>query len=526
VVVALAALSLGACGSSPNQDDGADAGPPVYDGTLRFYDPVQYDAWQITNTLWSNSNVTTNLVDRLVWQDPKSGDLQPWLATKWELSPDRLTYVFHLRDGVTFSDHTKLDAQVVKDNLDQHGFGDKALGIAPDQFFGNYRGTTVVDPLTVSVSLGQPNAGFLQALSIYRTGILAESYLKKNWNDKAQLTSLVGSGPFVVSGGNGTTSVTLTRRDDYGWAPAGFKHQGKAYLKEIDFTTVPEASTLVGALQSGQADVSRNIRPDDEATVTGAGDTIAAFPVQGESNGLHISLGADAPTQDPRVRLALQSATDRSEIDKTALSPSYPVAQGILVHGTPNWPDGSTSLGYDLDKARGLLDQAGWQPGPDGIRTKDGKRLAFTLYVTPYYQVSQGVVELLQSQWKKAGVEVTLKTPSLTEYEAQLSKDVVFQQSQTSRADDDVLRTSLDSTLMNTTYSTIPDLDRLVRAQAVEFDPAKRAAAVKAIQDYVLDNALVIPLYDETQVFGLRSAVHGFTTEAVARAQLYDTWVR
>lgn len=520
----LTSLSLTSCGSSSDTGT-AGAGQPIYDGTLRFYDPVQYDAWQITNTLWSNSNVTTNLVDRLVWQDPKSGDLQPWLATSWDISPDHLTYTFHLRDGVTFSDGTKLDARAVKDNLDQHGYGDKGLAVPADQFFGNYQGASVTDPLTVTVKLGQPNAGFLQALSIYRTGILSESYLKKNWNDKSQLASLIGSGPFVVSGGNGTTNVTLTRRDDYNWAPAGAAHQGKAYLKQIQYTTVPEPSTRVGALGSGQAEVARNIRPDDEDTVTGQGNQIQAFAVQGESNSLHVSLAAAGPTQDENVRLALQAATDRNEINKAALSPSYPVAQGILVHGTPNWPDGSSYLGYDLDKARRLLDAAGWQAGPDGVRSKNGQRLSLTLYVTPYYQVSQGVMELLQAQWKKAGVEVSLKTPSLTEYQALENKDTALQQSQWSRADDDVLRTEFDSTLVNGTYVADPELDRLVRAQALQFDPAGRAAAVKAIQDYVLAHALEIPLYDETQVFGIRSNVHGFATEAVARAQLFDTWV-
>jgi hypothetical protein len=74
------------------------------------------------------------------------------------------------------------------------------------------------------------NAGFLQVLSIYRTGILAGSCLKRNWND-----------------------------------------QGKPYLSKIRYTTVPEQSAAVGALQSQQADVVRNIAPDDEETVRSSG---------------------------------------------------------------------------------------------------------------------------------------------------------------------------------------------------------------------------------------------------------------
>ncbi len=65
----------------------------------------------------------------------------------------------------------------------------------------------------------------------------------------------------------------------------------------------------------------------------------------------------------------------------------------------------------------------------------------------------------------------------------------------------------------------------LVRAQALAFDPTERAAAVQAIDDYVFDQALQIPLYDETQVYGLAPSVQGFQTEAVARTWLYDTWL-
>jgi peptide/nickel transport system substrate-binding protein len=520
---------LSACGG-PSTSAGAPSGDPVSGGTLTFYDPVDYSAWQITNTLWSNSNVTDNLVDRLTWQDPETGEIKPWLATSWEVSDDHLTYTFHLRDGVTFSNGDPVDAAVVAANYDQHAFGDDKLGIAPDTFFANYKSSKVVDDHTVEFTFSKPNAGFLQVTSIYRTGILATSYLESDWNAQGQAENLIGSGPFVVDTVDGTSSITLKRRDDYDWAPEGSDHQGPAYLDEVVFKTVPEAGTRVGALQSGEADIARNIAPYDEDTVTSGGGVLDAIPVQGQTNALNISLGADGPTQDLAVRQALQAATDRESINETALSPSYGVPNGALVDGTPLRGDSSSYLTFDLDKAEQLLEDDGWVAGTDGIREKGGQRLAFTVYVTPYYQVSQSVVELLQSQWKAAGIDVTLKTPSLTEYQALLADDaagVVFQQAQLSRADADVLRTAYSSTANDQTHADPADatLDQLVAAQNEEFDPDKRAAAVQAIEDYVFQNALEIPLYDETQVFGLAPEVQGFKTEAVARSWLYDTWL-
>jgi peptide/nickel transport system substrate-binding protein len=179
----------------------------------------------------------------------------------------------------------------------------------------------------------------------------------------------------VVESVNGTTGLTLKRRDDYNWAPEGSGHTGPAYLEKIEFKVVPEAGTRVGALQSGEAQIARNIAPYDEETVTAGGGVIDAIPVQGETNDLTIQLDAKAPTQDLPVRLALQAATDRQEINATVLSPSYPIPTSALTQGTPLRGDSSSYLVYDLDKAKSLLEQAGWVEGPDGIRVKDGQRL-------------------------------------------------------------------------------------------------------------------------------------------------------
>lgn len=529
VAIALAA-GLAACGG-PGSSTGEPAGDPVYGGTLTFYDPIQYTAWLPTNSIWSNSQVANNLAERLTWQDPKTGEIGPWLAESWEISDDKLKYTFTLRDGVTFSNGDPVDAAIVKANYDQHGFGDKELGIPPDRFFSDYAGSTVLDPLTIEVAFTKPNAGFLQAASFYRSGsILAKPFLEQDLNGQGQAKNWIGSGPFVVESVDGNTGITLKRREDYNWAPAGSGHEGKAYLERVVFKTVPEAGTRVGALQSGEAHIARNISPYDEETVVAGGGRIEAFAVQGQTNKLSAQLDSDSPIVEKEVRLALQAATDRQEINDTVLSPSYPIPTSILVHDTPNRGDASKYLDYDLAKAQSLLDGAGWLPGPDGIRVKDGKRLRLDIWIAPFYQVAQPVLELLQSQWKKAGVELTLNAVSQTEYESVRSNrpdNWSLVQGQTSRAEADVLRTAFDSTAQNEFFAPTPDavLDELVRAQAFEFDPVKRTAAIQAIEDHIFGEGYVIPLYDETQVFGLAPNVYGFATESTARIWLYDTWI-
>lgn len=527
--VAVVATAAAACGGGSATDQ--PVGEPVYGGTLAFYDPVEYNAWTPVNSIWSNSQVSNNLAERLIWQDPITGEYKPWLAESYQTSDDHLAYTFKLRSGVTFSDGTPLDAAVVKANFDQHGFGDESLGITQDPFWTDYAGTDVVDDSTVVVRLSKPNAGFIQILSNYRaSSILGKSTLEKDLNGQSDLRNWVGTGPFVVESVEGTTGVTLKRRDDYDWAPEGSKHSGKAYLERIVFKTVPEAGTRVGALQSGEAQIARNIAPYDEETVAAGGGTLLAIPVQGETNDLTVRLdNPNSPLQDKQVRLALQAATDRQAINEAVLSPNYPIPSGALVKGTPLRGDSSRYLQHDLEKAKSLLDAAGWKPGPDGIRVKDGKRLSIHQRVAPYYQVSQSVLEVLQSQWREAGVEIKLTSPSLTEYEAQeqSATDWFLTQGQTSTAEPSVLRTSYGSNRQNVTEKSPPDakLDELLVAQSYEFDPEKRKAAIQAIEDHIFSEGYSIPLYDETQVFGLGPTVQGFTTESTGRSWFYDTWL-
>lgn len=543
VAVAAASLLAGltACGgtaasSSTSVGDSAvsaaGAAAPVSGGTLTFYDPVEYSAWRPTNSIWSNTQITGNLAERLVWQDPETGEFQPWLAESWTLSDDKLTYTITLRDGITFSNGDPLDAETVKLNFDQHGNGDDALGITKDPYWVNYVGTEVIDDLNLTVTLGKPNAAFLQVLSNYRaSSILAKPFLLLDANGQGDLDNWVGTGPFVVESVSGTTGVTLKRREDYNWAPGGSGHEGPAYLEKIVFKVVPEASTRVGALQSGEAHIARNIAPYDEETVVAGGGVVVPIPVQGETNDLTIQLDADAPTLDLRVRQALQAATDRTEINTTVLSPSYPIPTSALTQGTPLRGDISSYLTYDLDKAKGLLDEAGWVEGADGIRVKDGERLHFESWVAPFYQVSQPVLELLQSQWKKAGVELNINSASLTEYQAiqaERRDTWTFEQGQQSTADPGVLATSYGAERSNATHNPTPDaeLEELLQAQALEFDPAERKKAIQAIETHIFENAYSIPLYDETQVFGLAPTVQGFGTESTARSWFYDTWIQ
>lgn len=486
-----------------------------------------------TNSLWSVSNVADNIGERLLWQDDKTGKLEPWLASSWSLSSDHLTYTFHLKPGVKFTDGTALTAQVVKDNFDQHAYGDKKLGIPVDGFWPAVDAITAVNSSTLTIKLKQPDAAFAQLMSNYRAStILAESFVKQNLAGQSKISNWVGTGPFEYASGDGINEVVLKANPHYTSWPTGSAHTGEPYLNEIDFKYVPEEATRIGALQSGDAQIVRNLSPTDEQTVSSYGGQLKAFAVQGESNAFQVQVNRPGlVTDDKDVRLALQAATNRTEINQVALSPNYGIPIGPLVKGTPDAPNLSSYLTYDPNKANSLLTADGWVlNNSDGFRYKNGQQLKINVWVAPYYQVSEAVLEVLQSEWKKVGINLNIQTTSLDQYESlEAGHKFTLSQGQESSADPGVLDVGLNSTLYNDLGENADEADKtlnkLVAAINTTFAPAARTAAVKKASEYAFAQGYNIPLYDETQVFGLASTVHGFATESTARAWLYDTYL-
>lgn len=521
-----AAVGLASCAGA---DAGAEAaGDPVTGGTLTFLESTDYGAqggFAVQNTAWGPSMVNPQLVDRLTYQNPETKQIEPWLAESWDVSEDGLVYTFHLRDGVTFSNGDPVDAAAVQAVYEQRAFGDEAKEVPPLQFFKSVQSVDAPDAGTVVVTLSAPDNSFLQATSIYVAGIVAQETLDLAFDGQSQVENTVGSGPFTVAEATPST-VTLAAREDYDWAPPSAGHQGRAYLDEVVFQSVLEDSSRTGSILAGQADIARSVQPVDEQTLRDSGVDVESFTVLGETN--HLLLRQDNPIlADEAVRRALLVGTDRAEITEAVLSESYRPATGFLTESDPYYLDLAEELAYDPDAAERILDEAGWTVGDDGIREKDGQRLALEGWIGNLYQSSGPVLELVKSQWEEIGVEFDLTEPDgATLWAAMSQPNAAIFQAQMSQADPGILRTTHYSGVRTNYSSQIddPGLDALLDAQAVAATDEERLEAVQAVQQYLYDHAIYVPLYEEAQVFAVGKDVHGFATDPVARVSLYDTW--
>ncbi|MEV0248932.1 ABC transporter substrate-binding protein [Nocardia sp. NPDC050712] len=521
-----ATATLAACGGS-DTSSGDPAGPPQPGGTLRYglslaptcSDPAQS---QTNQTLY----VTRQIVDSLTDQDPATGQIKPWLAQSWEVSPDAKSFTFKLRPNVTFSDGTPFTATSVRQNFDAivQKITTAKAPVGATYLFG-YTGTTVLDPLTARVEFSQPNAQFLQATSTPQLGIQAESTTAKPAEQRC-LGDNVGTGPFTYAEYRQGQSAVLAKRAGYAWGSAVFGHQGEAYLDRIEFRVVPESGVRTGSLSSGQLDAVSDVLPQDAPQIEATGARVQVTSNPGIPFGLQPNLTRGV-LADAAVRSALLTAIDRKEIVDTVLGPQYKVASSTLASKTPAYTDLSTKLGHDVAATGRILEQAGWVPGGDGIRAEDGTKLSFAVSFTAAFAGNKSILELAQQQLRKAGIDLRLELLSDAEYTArQNSKDYDALYYNFTRADGDILRSTfgLDGRNFNV-RGPIPALDEALTAELQAGDTAARAQLIGKAQQLVLEHGLWIPTIELSQAVGVAKPVSDLKFEASARLQFFDAWL-
>lgn len=516
----------------------AMAQAPKTGGTLVYLDQQAHtNLYPPAGGFYPNGGILGQVTDKLTYQNPETLAIEPWIAESWDINADSTEYVFHLRDGVTFSDGTPLDAAAVARNFDTFGLGDKERAHTKSEVFNNYSGSEVIDPLTVKFTFSAPSPGFLQGTSVIGSGIVSPETLDHNFNDLGDATRIVGSGPFVVESETLGSEINLKAREDYNWAPPSLEHQGRAYLDGIKIIVTFEDGVRIGALLSEQADFIRQVQAYDEPQITSAGFELYAPSTRGVNNS--IVFRPDNPlVADLKVRQALLHATNSADIISTLFSANYPQATSIIPTSSGGYVDLSDKLTFDPALAAQLLDEAGWTLGADGVRQKDGQRLELAVYESLNYAQSRSTLQLVSQQWKDVGVVLNVlagdtgsrAVDSLDPLNTPVAHALV------GRADADVIKSQYYPTTRNVLLQAggssdkvqnfvDAELNGLLDAIASEADATKRLELVGDVQAYIVDRAYTIPLLEEPQVFAGSPHVQGVAFESVGRPNFYSTWL-
>jgi peptide/nickel transport system substrate-binding protein len=533
---ATAAALLAGCSSAP-EESAASSGGAAGGGTLTYLEPQTWNTlYPPAAGFYPNGGVVNNIADRLLYQNPETLELEPWIATAYEVNDDATEYTFTLREGVTYSDGTPLTAENVVKNLDLFGKGDADRALAASETINNYDRGEVIDERTVRFQFSAPSPGFAQAVSTINSGLLSDGTLARSNEEfgPGNAAEIVGSGPFVIADEQLGTELSLEARDDYDWAPPSLEHQGRARLDGIDFVLAAEDSIRVGTVVAGQADIARQIEAPDEAQFAADGLALRTASTNGVNNGLSFRF-AHPLLAEIEVRQAVIAGIDRQAIVDTLFTDSYPLATGALASTALGYADTSEYYEYDPEQAARLLDEAGWEPGSDGVREKDGERLSLTFNEALPLPRSREVVTLIQEQLGELGIEVHLfagDQAAQDEARGDIDTIQVYHQ-MVGRADYDVLKSQYHSQNRNTLLNLDPDsgevrdeeLDGLLAEIASVPTVEERQGASEAAQHYLAEQAYILPVFEDRLVYGLRSDVQGFETESVGRPSFYETWL-
>ncbi|AGB74212.1 MULTISPECIES: TIGR04028 family ABC transporter substrate-binding protein [Rhizobium] len=510
---------------------------PVKGGTLIYLEQQAHtNLYPPAGGFYPNGGILNQITDKLTYQNPKTLDIEPWIAESWTVNDAATEYTFKIRKGVTFSDGTPLDAPAVAKNYDTFGLGNKELKQPVSEVINNYDHSEVVDPYTVKFYFKKSSPGFLQGTSVIGSGLVSLKTLALPFDQLGDATKIIGSGPFVVESETLGKQLSLKARTDYNWGPSKLAHQGRAYLDGIKYIITGEDSVRIGALLSGQADFIRQLQAYDEKQVSDQSFAIYAAPTRGVNDS--VAFRPDNPlVADIRVRQALLHATNNKEIVDTLFSANYPQAKSVISSAAAGYADLSSKLIYDPALAEKLLDEAGWKKGASGVREKDGKPLSLAVYESLPQPQNKAVLQLVAQQWAKLGVKLQVLAGTsgnlVTDNVDPAKTPLVV--AEVGRADPDVIKSQFypknrDALLqkggLNSKASFSDDkLNGILETVASETDRGKRLAAAKAAQEYLLDQAYVIPFFEEPQVFAGAPYVKGIAFEAVGRPSFYSTWL-
>ena len=510
------------------------AGSGDEDNVLTYLEPQFFRTlYPPAAGFYPNGGVVNQLTDRLLYQDPETLELSPWIATEMpKVNEDATEYTFNIRTDVTYSDGSPLTAENVVRNFDLYGLGDTERTLTASEQIANYERGEVVDEDTVKFYFSEPSPGFLQATSSYNAGLLADSSLQLDNEGfgPGNAKRFVGSGPFVVDEEKIGTDLVLKTREDYDWAPPAVEHQGRADIDGVHYILAAEESVRTGAIISGQADIARQISAPQESLLEDKGVEIFSRGTNAINNQLGFRFNHPF-LRDKRVREAIIHGIDREEIIRVLFSESYPLATSTVAKTGLAYKDQSAAYTFDPEESKRLLDEAGWEPGPDGIRVKDGQRLVLRTNTALPQPRSKEVMTMVQDQLRALGIGIQVNAGDQATQNAD-AKDinkVQIYHSMVGRADYDVI-TSLyginnrDAFLNQDAEGNPIDehLQELLDAVLDTPDKEGRIKATEEVQDYLTEQAYVLPLFEEPVVYAVRPGISGFSPESVARPWFYE----
>jgi peptide/nickel transport system substrate-binding protein len=328
-------------------------------------------------------------------------ELEPYMAESWEAIDD-VTWEFKIKEGYTFHNGEPVNAEAFKFALDrgQEMFETGTGRTSYEYGLLNLEEVIAVDEYTLQIVTKAPNPLIPGHVAHVQAAAQPPQYITEVGDEEFGLTG-IGSGPYIVTEFNPEEIVVMERWEDY----AGEKPE----IQTIIWRAVPEAATRINELKAGNADVITNVPPDLALSVDKAPGVHMA-PVNGMRR-IFMGMGqkeTDHPAmKDVRVRQAINYAFNCDAMMSSLLAGAGECSAHII--NDPNASPNVEPYPYDPEMAGTLLDEAGWVMGADGVREKDGQKLAFEMDCpNGRYIKDRDMCLVFASDMAEAGIDVTV----------------------------------------------------------------------------------------------------------------------
>jgi peptide/nickel transport system substrate-binding protein len=373
--------------TAPSTPTAAPAASCKQGGTVTVAYQDNADSLSPIDTMGNaNEFVSIPLFDTLISSLPGKTDPQPDLATSWDISSDSLTYTFHLRPGVKFSNGNPLTADDIL--FDMNRLLDANVNVGWYGMFSSIKSFVIVDASTLQMNMKQVDAGVLWSFALPVAGVYEKKTFEKT-GAAGLKTAPVGSGPFMLQSWSPGQTLKYVKNPYY-W--------GKSYLDGVTFNYIPDPTARALAIESGEADIAENIAYSQITEVRSHPEIVV--PLQKVAVNWSVTLNnAVKPFDEKVVRQALNYATPRDVLNKLVLAGTgVPSNVMGMAEGTEFWDSTVPPYTYDLDKAKALMAQSSV---PNGFSTE---------VVIENTSTSTAAAAILQAEWAKIGVTLKITT--------------------------------------------------------------------------------------------------------------------
>ena len=504
-VTILLGFVLAACASEPDEssDGDGDAGEETKASSDDLIIATSADAVSLdpagSNDVPS-SQVQANIFETLVKQNEEM-ELEPELATEWEAVEDNV-WEFKLREDVKFHDGTDFNAEVVKANIER--IIDEKVGSPRGFLYEMVEEIEVVDDYTVRFITEYPfaplpahlahNGGAMVSLKV-----IEEDYKAiENGEEPGSVVNEnpIGTGYFTFDEWKADKHIKLTKNEDY-WGE-------EAKLNSVTFKVVGEDQTRIAELLTGDSHMADPVSPSDVEQVDNEEGLFVNR--QGSTSLSYIGFNVEKePFNDPKVRQAINMAIDKEQIIEGIYDGNGIPANGPLAPDVFGYDESVPGFEYDLEKAKELLKEAGYE---DGFKT--------TLWTNDNRERMDTATNV-QAQLKEIGIDVEVE---ILEWGAYLDKTANGEHDMyvlgwsivTGDADYGLYPLFHSSNVGNPgnrSFIKDPELDKLLDDARQNPDPEERVKLYREIQEMLYDLAPMLYIHHQEYLVGVNENVKG-----------------